>query len=110
MNAKELRDFINSKMSVSHIYQPMIVLSLLEHGGEVSTQSVAQKCAELKGDTKEAFAQRLVKYPKEALLKHGVLMPSTRETFKLAVDRSELTSDINAELVKVCKERLQKVK
>lgn len=109
MNTDQLTNFIKTKMSVSHIYQPMIILVLLENGGEASVEEVARRCAELRGENPEMYAARLTKYPKEALLKHGVLVPSARNTFKLALDATAL-SDASSQLISACTERLQRVK
>ncbi|MDX2105607.1 MAG: hypothetical protein SFY67_04315 [Candidatus Melainabacteria bacterium] len=110
MNSDQLMTFIKSKMSFSHIYQPMIVLTLLENGGEATVIEVAQRCSELKdGEKPEVYAQKLVKYPREALLKHGVLVASERNKFKLAVESTDL-AESSSRLIAACRERLSHVK
>jgi len=38
----KLRDFIENKMSKSHIYQPVIIKVLLENGGNADKKTIAQ--------------------------------------------------------------------
>jgi hypothetical protein len=40
--AAKLANFISSKMRMPHIYQPILVKSLLEHGGNASLREIAQ--------------------------------------------------------------------
>ena len=42
MKAAELADFIGSRMRMSHIYQPVLVKTPLEHGGNASRREIAQ--------------------------------------------------------------------
>jgi len=38
----KLKDFIEKKMSMSHIYQPVMIKVLLENGGTANKQTIAQ--------------------------------------------------------------------
>lgn len=42
MNYKDLVDFIATRMRMSHIYQPVMLLELLEHDGVSSTEDIAK--------------------------------------------------------------------
>ena len=41
MNFLALYDFIQNKMRMSHIYQPVMLITLLEHGGKASVRDIA---------------------------------------------------------------------
>ena len=41
MNFLALQDFIQNKMRMSHIYQPVMLITLLEHGGKASVRDIA---------------------------------------------------------------------
>ncbi len=98
-------------MSISHIYQPAILLVLLENGGDATVAMIAKRCAELRPGSVESYAQRLLKYPKEALTKHGVITAtSNRNDFKLALDIASLPEMARQELIDACTGRLAKVK
>ena len=38
---KHLRDFIQKRMRMSHIYQPVMIKELLTHGGKASIRNIA---------------------------------------------------------------------
>ena len=42
MNYKELKDFISTKMRMSHIYQPVMILTLLEKTGRCHQEDIAK--------------------------------------------------------------------
>ena len=42
MTFPELKDFLMNKMRMSHIYQPVMLISLLKNGGVSSIESVAK--------------------------------------------------------------------
>jgi plastocyanin domain-containing protein len=41
MNYKQLRDFLSSGMRLSHIYQPLLIKSLIESGGTATIRQLA---------------------------------------------------------------------
>lgn len=106
MNISELETFIDSGMSKTHIYQPAILLTLLEHGGSASLEKIAIKCSSLSTGSASEFQKRLQKYPKEALLKRGVITVEGSE-FKLAIDLAALTENQKSHLIKLCGEKLE---
>jgi ATP adenylyltransferase len=42
MTFEELSTFIQSRMRMSHIYQPVMLMTLLERGGESSAEDIAK--------------------------------------------------------------------
>jgi hypothetical protein len=106
MNISELESFIDSGMSKTHIYQPVILLVLLESDGAVSVEKIAAKCSAVSTGSASEFQKKLQKYPKEALLKRGVITVEGSE-FKLAIDFSALTENQKSHLIKLCGEKLE---
>ena len=41
MNYKELFDFLSNKMRLSHIYQPVMIKTLLKNGGVLPDKEIA---------------------------------------------------------------------
>jgi len=41
MNFLALHDFSQNKMRISHIYQPVMLITLLKHGGKASVRDIA---------------------------------------------------------------------
>lgn len=106
MYFSELETFIDSGMSKTHIYQPAIILTLLEHGGSAALEKIAVKCSTISTGSVSEFQKRLQKYPKEALLKRGVITVEGSE-LKLAIEFSALTESQKSHLVKLCGEKLE---
>ena len=42
MNFSDLKDFLINRMRMSHIYQPVILMTLLKNGGVASDESLAK--------------------------------------------------------------------
>jgi ATP adenylyltransferase len=41
MTYEQLTEFVERRMRMSHIYQPVMLLTLLQHGGECSETEIA---------------------------------------------------------------------
>lgn len=110
MSPHDLRTFLTSKMSTTHIYQPVILLTLLENNGVASLATIAQRCAEIGGNSKESYESSLAKYPKQALTTHGVIVATGRAEFRLATNLTEISGESLRELIAICKDKLAKAK
>src|SRR5215469_192814 len=42
MNYRDYEDFIQNRMRMSHVYQPVMLMTLLEGGGKASTTAIAK--------------------------------------------------------------------
>ena len=42
MNFIDLKDFLTNRMRMSHIYQPVMLMTLLKNGGVASVESLAK--------------------------------------------------------------------
>ena len=42
MNFSNLKDFLTNRMRMSHIYQPVMLMTLLKNGGVASVESLAK--------------------------------------------------------------------
>ena len=40
---EELKNFVNSKMRMSHVYQPAMIIELLQREGSATTNQIARK-------------------------------------------------------------------
>ncbi len=43
-NATDLMHFISKQMRMSHIYQPVMIKTLLANGGQATTEEIAKLC------------------------------------------------------------------
>ena len=51
MKKKELAEFISKKMSMSHIYQPVMLIEILKRKGKASTKQIAESILKKRSNT-----------------------------------------------------------
>ena len=73
MTYEELADFIENKMSMSHVYQPVLIRSLVNAGGHATIRQLAQ--AFLVQDESQLlyYEKRIKDMPFKVLKKHGIV-------------------------------------
>ena len=96
MTYEQLTDFVERRMRMSHIYQPVMLLTLLQHGGECSETEIA-KAISMHDPTQieyyEAITRNMVG---RVLTRHGVVKRDGKR-FSLLSARA-LTKEQRAEL------------
>jgi ATP adenylyltransferase len=104
MNFLDLKDFLENKMSMSHIYQPVLVRALVDSGGSATIRQLASEF--LKQDESQIiyYERRIRDMPAKVLKKHGVI---TLEGNLVSLTVSRLNLQQKAELRKICDAKLQ---
>jgi len=71
MTYEQLADFLSSKVKMSHIYQPLLIRSLIDAGGSATLRQLAQFF--LSQDESQLFyyEKRIKEMPLRLLKKHG---------------------------------------
>jgi hypothetical protein len=104
MTYEQLADFVQNRMRMSHIYQPVMLLALLQHGGECSETEIA-KAISMHDPTQieyyEAITRNMVG---RVLTRHGVVKRDGKR-FTLLSARP-LSKEQREELRKLLKEKL----
>ncbi len=96
-----LRDFIQKRMRMSHIYQPVMIRELLKSGGKASIRSIAAAFLMRDESQFEYYEQITKNMPGKVLAKHGVVVRDG-DQYRLATDPSSLSSKERDELVRLC--------
>lgn len=105
MNFKELTDFIESKMRMSHIYQPLFIISLIEAGGTATIRQIAQAFLS-KDESQLQYYERIIKsMPLKVLIKRGVV---ENEGELVSLCTKKLSYEQKALVKMLCEQRLQK--
>jgi diadenosine tetraphosphate (Ap4A) HIT family hydrolase len=68
-----LKEFIDNQMSMSHIYQPVMLAYLLEHNGEASAESIAEAILLHDDSQLRYYCEIVKKMPGQVLHKRGIL-------------------------------------
>jgi predicted house-cleaning noncanonical NTP pyrophosphatase (MazG superfamily) len=89
-SADQLITFLTETMSMTDIYQPAVILHLLEHGGTASKQNLARTLSGYDRSVQEYYEKVLMRWPKATLTKHGIVSYSRKEkTFSLDFDLAD---------------------
>ena len=73
MTFKELQDFIENKMRMSHIYQPLLIKTLVESEGFSTSRKLALELLKMDESQIQYYERVVKKMPVRVLLRHGVI-------------------------------------
>ena len=97
MTYDQLVDFVERRMRMSHIYQPVMLLTLLQHDGQCSETDIA-KAISVHDPTQieyyEAITRNMVG---RVLTKHGVVKRDGKRFSLLSARRSQRTSVLSSD-------------
>jgi hypothetical protein len=99
-SAADLMNFIRSKMRMSHIYQPVVIRSLLDSGNVATVRQLALDLLSSDEAQIRYYEERIKKMPLPVLRRHGVISTDRDGVVRLNVDR--MTFEQRAELRAAC--------
>lgn len=73
MNYQEYEDFIQNKMRMSHVYQPVMLMTLLRSGGKASTTAIAKAILEQDESQIEYYEKIVGNMVGRVLRSHGLV-------------------------------------
>jgi predicted house-cleaning noncanonical NTP pyrophosphatase (MazG superfamily) len=83
----ELLEFLTKTMSMTDVYQPAVVLHLLERGGSSAKADLARTLAGYDESVQDYYERILMRWPKTTLMKHDVVTyDRTQKAFSLTFD------------------------
>jgi predicted house-cleaning noncanonical NTP pyrophosphatase (MazG superfamily) len=102
MNATELKTFLMDKMSMTEIYQPVIIKELLLHGGTRTKDQLAVALADYDLSVKDYYRKIVMRWPKITLTKHNVV------DYQRKGEKWNLIASFNdiEELIKICDSKI----
>lgn len=105
MNFVELKDFIDTKMKMSHVYQPLLIRLLVEAGGQSTLRQLAKEFSAFDEAQILFYEDRLKKMPIPVLKNHGV---ASRSKQLVTLEVNELTLEQRREIIVSCEQRIAK--
>tara|TARA_X000001036_G_scaffold170698_1_gene161458 strand:- start:143 stop:721 length:579 start_codon:yes stop_codon:yes gene_type:complete len=103
MDISKLEDFIENRMRMSHVYQPLLIRSLLDAGGKATIRHIATDFAREDEALIKDYELRIKKMPLKVLRKHGIVKYEN-ELVALSID--ELTFDERSRLRALCEKKI----
>jgi len=105
-NISELVDFLNNTMSMTDVYQPAVILHLLERGGTSTKSELSRTLSGYDNDVQEYFEKVLMRWPKITLTKHNVVRyNSAGAIFSLNFDLGE--EKIVEQAKEICEQKIR---
>jgi ATP adenylyltransferase len=101
---EELLAFIDTKMSMSHVYQPVVIRALVDAGGVATVRQLAQALLLQDEIELRAYEQTARKMPLRVLANHAVL---SRDRALVTLNVAKLTLQDKARIRAACERRLQ---
>jgi ATP adenylyltransferase len=100
----DLEEYINKRMQMSHIYQPVMLKVLLENSGEASVDQIASALLTYDQSQVEYYGKRTKQMVGKVLTKNGVVEPirSGRATKGYRLNSEALTEAQRASLIAKC--------
>ncbi len=104
MKFEDLKEFLLSTMKLSHIYQPLLVKTLVEAGGVATVRQLAVSFLSNDESQIRYYEKRLKEMPIKVLKKHGVI---NKEGELVSLTVGKLSIKQQAEIKRICEEKLQ---
>lgn len=104
MKYEELVDFLEKKMSMSHIYQPLLVRALVDTGGTATVRQLAQVFLGQDESQLLYYEKRIREMPLKVLKRHGVL---ANDGQLVSLCTQGLTLEQKAHIRMICEQKLQ---
>jgi diadenosine tetraphosphate (Ap4A) HIT family hydrolase len=105
MNYDQLYDFVANRMRMSHIYQPLMIRTLLTHGGRATIRQIASMFLSKDASQLEYYEEITKNMPGKVLARHGIVRREGN-AFQLLPDISKFRPNEINELVRLCEAKL----
>src|SRR5688572_18228814 len=102
-----LRDFLDHKMRMSHVYQPVMLETLLMNGGTATVRDIAAAILAHDESQIDYYTEIVKRMPGKVLGAHGIVVRDA-DSYRLAL--GELSEDERAELIARCRGAVEQFK
>ena len=102
---RRLYAFLDQKMSMSHIYQPVMLKTLLARGGVAFRREIAAAFLAEDQSQLEYYDEIVKRYPTQTLRRHGIV-EHRRGRYQLCDAFMAITADERAALIALCGAKL----
>ena len=104
MTFDQLIEFIENRMSMSHIYQPLLIKSLIESGGSATIRQLANSFLLQDESQILYYKKRIKEMPVKVLKKHGIVDHSGD---LVTLNTKRLNFEQKAHVKMLCEQKLQ---
>ena len=105
MSRSQLLEFLQKRMSMTDVYQPVIIKELLLHEGSRTKTQLASALTEYDLAVQDYYERIVMRWPKITLTKHGIVEFNRRgSTFRLVAHPEDQEEHNKA--VQICEEKI----
>ncbi len=104
MTPDQLISFIEQRMNMQHVYQPLLIKVLVESGGSATVRQIAQAILEIDEAQIAYYSRRVKDMPVPVLKRHGVL---TREGDLVSLSVNRLTTEERYRVLMLCEQKIR---
>jgi ATP adenylyltransferase len=104
MKFQALRDFVSQKMRMSHVYQPVMIRSLIRAGGRAQIETIAKDLLAEDRSQVEYYSAIVKNMVGRVLTRHGVVQRQGSEY--VLTDFNSLSQNEAAEILQICEQKL----
>ncbi len=104
MTFQELKHFLQEKMSMSHIYQPLLIKILVDSGGYATVRHLALQFLGYDESQLLYYEKTLKNMPIKVLSKHGVIKYQDQ---LVSLEIKKLSLEQKAEIRMICEQKIQ---
>ena len=101
-----LRSFILERMRMAHIYQPLMLKTLIEAGGRASIREIAANFLARDESQLEYYEEITKRMPGKVLGNHGMVVRDG-DGYRPGIDPKQLGDDERHDLLKLCDEAVE---
>jgi len=105
MSFDKLSDFISKKMQMQHVYQPIMLIELLKHGGQATEHQIASVLLTLDPTQQKYYENKVRNMVGKVLKENGITTRDKAVHHLLGFD--QLTVDQVEELISLCEFKLE---
>jgi len=102
MTFNDLTDFLQNKMSMRHIYQPLLIKSLVETGGVATIRQLSQTFFSQDESQLQYYEKRIKEMPSDGNLSNPSAQGKNRPDLIFQIYDSKITSNRLLKLRPVC--------
>ena len=104
MTYEELVNFLEHKMSMSHVYQPLLIRALVDAGGVATVRQLAQIFLSQDESQLLYYEKRIKEMPLKVLKRHAVV---ASDGLLVSLSAKGLTLEQKAHIRMICEQKLQ---
>lgn len=106
MDKPDLLEFLQHRMSMTDVYQPVVIRELLLHDGSRSKAELAAALATYDLAVQEYYERIVMRWPKITLTKHGIIDYERRDRLFRLLPYPD-NADTRLEAMRICEEKIE---